>query len=163
MRCISVVSIFFLVIFSREFVILNHFFSLATVCCALKGMGTICYRCKRVGHLKKCCPEKEKLPSTNIESSSDKMLAVTGHGNRSTRRINIAGHEIFGRLDSGADCNVLKEIVWNLISGYENVSKLERTNKKLEGVAGTVIPTLAKIMAKTTIENCTCQQNINKR
>ena len=31
-RCISVMSILFLVIFSRGFVILNHFFSLATVC-----------------------------------------------------------------------------------------------------------------------------------
>ena len=40
MRCISVVSIFFLVIFFRRFVILNHFFSLATVCAVVKPSST---------------------------------------------------------------------------------------------------------------------------
>ena len=121
---------------------------------------SICNRCKRKGHRKKCCKTKSVAEIQRSEDSQefffgeihiDKLESDTQSAWKADIEVN--GQLINFKLDSGADVSVLPARVYQTLD-----VKLEPTNKVLLGPCNYKLNCLGKLKAKLAV-NQKCIDN----
>ena len=127
-------------------------------CCGLQGhrkadcqfKDAVCYRCKKVGHLKSVCRSAARGKTNlveEVEEYTEYTFTIAEHGTHRkpvTVPLTLNGKEVHFELDTGASRTLISEKLYNQQFKNRKGCVLKDTNTKLLSYTGEEIPVLGE-------------------
>ena len=114
------------------------------------AFGKICSKCNRRNHFAKCCWRKDVQEVQESDDDSDvgeiDTIIIDGvEKTTETAKIQINGHILDIKIDSGAEANLLSEKDFKkVVPKFQQQAKLRPPKKRLTAYGGHTIPVLGK-------------------
>ena len=120
-----------------------------------------CHKCKKRGHFQRVCRSKAASQLSEVESSlpNDVFLGEIAEGNNNPWRaeVEVMGHEITFKVDSGADVSVIGEAVYKR---YLSKIPLKKSSKRLFGPCRSPLNCLGEMTVELKSGSRSCQEQI---